>query len=339
MNQKIINICYKIKLLFKLPNIKRKLKNKKYTCAYIGTPFYGNLGDQQIRSSSIEYLKKQGLNVVEIDYYSYFYLKNYKMPHIKIVVLQGGGNLGDVYLLEQYFKDDVIRNFKDKKIIIFPQTLHFENEKNKGEFDISKKIFAIHPNLTVVAREKISYEQMKVEFNNNTILLSPDIVLSSNYTKKYNYTRKNQILFLCRKDLEKSISDKNISHLKELLKNNYSLLENDTYKYYDMFDVTRNCELKKIFKQIAKSKLVITDRLHGMIFCAITNTPCIVLPNYNHKIKSTYYNWLEKFEYIKFVENIDEINLDLIKKVSSTKPNWKGLNKEFEFLSKSIKEL
>ena len=42
------------------------------------------------------------------------------------------------------------------------------------------------------------------------------------------------------------------------------------------------------FKDFQKSELVITDRLHGMIFCYITKTPCIVMPNNNHKILMTY---------------------------------------------------
>ena len=38
-------------------------------------------------------------------------------------------------------------------------------------------------------------------------------------------------------------------------------------------------------------KLVITDRLHGAISCAISSTPCIVLPNCYHKIKS-FMSWM-----------------------------------------------
>lgn len=338
MKQKIINICSKIKLIFNYLSVKRKLKNRKYTCAYIGTPYYGNLGDQQIRTSSIEYLKKQGLHVVEISYTLYPLAKNLISDNIKLIVLPGGGNLGDVYLFEQYLKDEVIRKFKDKRIIVFPQTLHYENASENGEFNTSKNIFSKHPNLTIVAREKVSYEKMKLDFNKNNILLSPDIVLSSNYTEKYKYKRNNQILFLCRNDIEKVVSNDKLLNLKNNINKVYSIVEDDTDKHYNVFDVTRDKELNTLFKKIAKSKLVITDRLHGMIFCAITNTPCIVLSNYNHKIKSTYFNWLEKFDYIKFVENVDEINLDLIKKVSAIKANWKGLNKEFEQLSKAVKE-
>ena len=41
-------------------------------------------------------------------------------------------------------------------------------------------------------------------------------------------------------------------------------------------------------KEFAGAQLVITDRLHGMVFCYLTNTPCIVFSNYNHKVLGTY---------------------------------------------------
>lgn len=57
------------------------------------------------------------------------------------------------------------------------------------------------------------------------------------------------------------------------------------------------------FKDFQKSKLVITDRLHGMVFCAISGTPCIAFSNYNHKVKGTY-DWIKDLDYIKYVDNI-----------------------------------
>ncbi len=38
-------------------------------------------------------------------------------------------------------------------------------------------------------------------------------------------------------------------------------------------------ELNSKFAEFLSSGLVITDRLHGMIFAAITGTPCIALDN------------------------------------------------------------
>ena len=61
-----------------------------------------------------------------------------------------------------------------------------------------------------------------------------------------------------------------------------------------------------MFDKFLKAKVVITDRLHGMIFAAITSTPCIALGNYNHKIKSCS-ETLEHLGYIKYVDNVEDI--------------------------------
>lgn len=51
---------------------------------------------------------------------------------------------------------------------------------------------------------------------------------------------------------------------------------------------------------------MITDRLHGMIFCAITGTNCIVLNSKSPKLRGCY-EWIKHLGYIRFVENIDDI--------------------------------
>ena len=61
-----------------------------------------------------------------------------------------------------------------------------------------------------------------------------------------------------------------------------------------------------MFEKIRKSSLVITDRLHGMIFSAITSTPCISLNNYNHKVKSTF-EYLKPLNYIKCIDDVEDL--------------------------------
>ena len=64
------------------------------------------------------------------------------------------------------------------------------------------------------------------------------------------------------------------------------------------------------FKDFQKYELVITDRLHGMVFCAISGTPCIVFGNYNQKVKGTY-EWIKNLPYIKYIDSMDNINLEI----------------------------
>ena len=64
--------------------------------------------------------------------------------------------------------------------------------------------------------------------------------------------------------------------------------------------------VRKKLLSFASSKLVITDRLHGMIFAAITGTPCIVFSNYNHKVRGTY-EWISYLPYIKFADKAEDV--------------------------------
>lgn len=63
-----------------------------------------------------------------------------------------------------------------------------------------------------------------------------------------------------------------------------------------------------VSKKNSSSKIVITDRLHAMLICAITGTPCIAFDNISKKVQGVCELWLEKFPYIKFVDSISHIN-------------------------------
>ena len=57
-----------------------------------------------------------------------------------------------------------------------------------------------------------------------------------------------------------------------------------------------------MWKNFSSSKIVITDRLHGLIFSKITSTPCIAIDNSNNKIRETYNAWLKGNKNIYFFQ-------------------------------------
>jgi pyruvyl transferase EpsI len=67
----------------------------------------------------------------------------------------------------------------------------------------------------------------------------------------------------------------------------------------------RKAVLEFKLSQFRSAKIVITDRLHGMVLAAITGTPCIVFSNYNQKVLGTY-DWIKDLNYIRFVRDIEE---------------------------------
>lgn len=53
--------------------------------------------------------------------------------------------------------------------------------------------------------------------------------------------------------------------------------------------------------QFQSARLVVTDRLHGMILAVLAGTPCLVLPNSNHKIRQTWLDWLRQVPQVRFL--------------------------------------
>ena len=87
------------------------------------------------------------------------------------------------------------------------------------------------------------------------------------------------------------------------------------------------------WEEFKHARLVITDRLHGMIFSAITGTPCVALNNSNGKVGFEY-EWLKNLPYIGFVDDsTDETAIikavKIVKAAGSTDFASAGLDRHF----------
>lgn len=285
--------------------LKRKIS--KYNKWFIGSPTYGNLGDHEIARTTKKFLGKDYLEITSDNY-----LKNKDLYYSfkpASIVIQGGGNCGNVYPFEEEIKQDILKNFTESRVIIFPQTIWFK-ETNFVEYEKKKfqKVYSSHPDLTICAREKQSYKMFKSLLKGTNILLVPDIVLFNKPKKKIKKISK--ILFILRNDFEKNNDNNEIVKLLEFCKNNHLKFEiTDTTIPIKISIKRRNFHLKKIHKKIKKSSLVITDRLHGMIFAYLNSTPVIAFDNYNRKVSNSY-EWIASNRFVLSCDNA--INQDLI---------------------------
>ena len=69
----------------------------------------------------------------------------------------------------------------------------------------------------------------------------------------------------------------------------------------------RDIVLNTCLKEISTYQIIITDKLHMMIFCYLTKTPCITLSNYNYKIVGVY-QWIKDCSYIKHIDKLDQLD-------------------------------
>ncbi|MDM1521194.1 polysaccharide pyruvyl transferase family protein [Myroides odoratimimus] len=302
---------YKMQLELR-KRIKGIWKNESPIFYLLQTPTHTNIGDHAIAEAEIRFLNNNFNNVVievnqELVPYFVKRLKRYVKEN-DVIFLHGGGNMGDEYIYEENLRRMVVKVFNNK-IVCFPQTIFFSNT-SEGDFELKKTqdIFKKHPNVLLIAREEVSFNLMSKLFPSNKVILTPDIVLSLDIPHK---VKDDYVLSLIRNDNESILStdDKNV--IRECLTSNFEkVIESDMHavEFNKIFlSNERDKVLDFKFNQINKAKLVVTDRLHGMVFCVLTGTPCIVFSNYNQKVLGTF-KWIEYVDHIKFVKNIKEFS-------------------------------
>lgn len=190
-------------------------------------------------------------------------------------------------------------------IICLPNTIFYENsESGCTEFEKSKTIYNSHKHLYLYAREERSFEVMSEAYNN--VRLVPDMVLYLNECKN-NRERHGCILCL-RSDCEKTRTEEQEAEIIRQARSVFGdeVCATDMLEHYRVSPEQRNEALERKFAQFSSAKLVITDRLHGMIFCAITGTPCIVVDSKSPKLRGCY-EWIKHLDYIRFADDVSQI--------------------------------
>lgn len=320
---------------FTLPTIDRS----KHQIYLFGTVEHGNYGDQAITVAELEFLSHNMPNAQIISIPERFVMT--AVNQIKavindddIVVYHGGGNMGDIWPNHEIRRQVVFNAFKKQKIISMPQSVGYAPD---GE-SLARTVEVLRTcrNIWIFARERNSYEFMRRSFPSNVhIGLVPDVVLS--LKRVDNNIPRTYITAFLRKDLEK-LKDSRLPVLLNRLRESNLVTLDDTVDHLRGFipEFRREKLLEKKLVMFQKSKLIVTDRLHGAIFAAVTGTPAIIFDNNNHKIKFSYDTWLYKDKYLHMIDdvNIDEFRPENYFCVTPTVPY--SFDKQFDSLKSAL---
>lgn len=295
-------------------------KNKKYRLVYFELPCFDNLGDH-----AIAYVTEKKLQAFCDDNkeYELFVVDGWSteediksLKHFiskkDVVVLQGGGNFGNLYSFAEEFRRMVLKAFPDNKIIVMPQTIHYtDDESGKAELELDKKAISKCKNITLFARDYKSKSLMEEYFSCNIDFMH-DIVSQFDIPSSDADKRKG-ILICLRSDKEGALSKESKLEIIRLCEEEDSdAFITDTCLQYD-FDVKEREKI--LFRKLElwkKKEFVVTDRLHGMIFSLITGTPCIVFGNNHHKVYETYKTFKD-CEYIEYADSVEQFKTALEK--------------------------
>jgi pyruvyl transferase EpsI len=210
-----------------------------------------------------------------------------------LLCLVGGGNLGDLYPRREDARRRCIRAFIRMRAVSFPQSVCFSaTAEGRAEAQRSRRTYLSHPRLIMTARDAESLDRIKALFPGLGARLVPDQVLGM---KVPSVESRNGPPLLCvREDKESRLLPKQRLAIKETLTREFADLD-----LFSTTSVTRRGsydaylpDLHELLIRIARAPLVVTDRLHGVIFCVITGTPCVALDNSYGKIGALHRTWL-----------------------------------------------
>ena len=312
--KKILPLKFKQNIYTFLNSEKVELPEKKRVFIFLAAD-YGNIGDLAISSAQEKFIKE---NLADYEVFpvpiskTRFWLGSIKKQVISedIITIIGGGNMGSLYPDIEDLRQLVICSFPYNKIVCFPQTLDWdESQSSNKALKKIVKIYASHSDIHVFARELITYKKLEEVFNgqqNVKIGFVPDIVMSASAKKLgvENSLKPTGVLTCLRNDKECALKAEHYSVLdKAISDTGLTITKTDTHAGGSGLSKAK-CDklLSDKIQQFAEAELVITDRLHGMILCMLSGTPCLVLPNSNHKIRQTYLDWLQNHPRLIFIE-------------------------------------
>lgn len=340
-----------IKGLFQYPNLEKKKGEK--VIFFLMTPNYGNVGDQAISFATTLFIRQYfpDYKVVEVslgETCKYLPILKKIAGKEDVIILQGGGNMGDLYRDIDNIRLFAVNKLRKKRIVSMPVTVSYSNSMI-GRIHLlrSKLVYSKCGDLTIIARDNDSFDLLQREFKSNTILVSPDIALFLSGKVRFQHGEKKGIIVAIRQDKESNLNRGREEFLKRII-DRY----NDVFLLDTTVDrrITKEMREKEVFSMlniISNSKLLVTDRMHGMIFASLVNVKCLAICEKNGKIKNAY-NWINP-DSCKLVDSDEEVEAiikkmdSMLKSVSVEKEKQEievsALERQFDELARTIRDI
>lgn len=276
-------------------------------------PYHINIGDTLIWQGEIDFLNSIGKSPLLQSS-----LFTFPFPSIEkqiTICLHGGGNFGDLYRNAQEFRKKVITKYPNNRIIMFPQSIWYENTSLIQD-DV--KVFSEHKDLILCARDRKSFVFLKQYFYNNKILLIPDMAfyITELSLKRMNEEQSNTTVLIKRLDKELNNDIKiNMEMVNEV--RDWPTFEKMPIKFYVisylaqimlrcpytrrllghitdviMHDYIRKGLIKKGVSFLDKYSIIYTTRLHAMILGTLLGKKIIAIDNISNKLSDFYNTWL-----------------------------------------------
>lgn len=297
---------------------------------------FANLGSQMLWLAAGRLLTDLGIQLEVAT------LKQFKpAPTDDRPIIVRGGFLSDYFesggISRQFLLERLARERRGNPLVFLPQSLFFRQAENLKQ---CAAIFNAHPDLTLMVREKESFDLARKYFQKTKLSLTPDTVfyLAGETTLSCPPKKTNLSLYLKRSDLVPATSPEKIPQT-DITSDwvNYSWARRRGFlppgaarlyreiiqralmtpreffsrqewerKFPKPFRTAAGLTHSAIY-QLLKYDLVVTDRLHGHLLSTLLGIPNVLLPDPRGRASSFFHTWTKSFSHCRFAENKAEL--------------------------------
>ncbi len=290
---------------------------------FLDLPYYANIGD-----ALIWYGTECWLKTIRFSCKLRASCSTFSFPELRsetVIIMQGGGNFGDIWRQHQEFRLKVIKHYPNNRIIILPQTVFYSNPQ------IAMRDAAImrqHRNVIICARDKRSLKFLKAFRFSKNLLLLPDMVFcaqleSSESTKDAIFIKRTDKEW---KDvpLEQLPSDIeigdwcSIERPDEIIER-FALIENRDEKDSYAINVFLPHLVDLGIEQLGRYRTIYTTRLHAALLGILLGKNIVLFDNSYGKNSAFYDTWLRDIPNVKMVSRKSVVSF---KRIGSLVKNW-----------------
>lgn len=290
-------------------------------CALVGFNDSANVGDSAIWLGELTWLHDAGVRVAyrchERDYDANILAQS--CPN-GLILLSGGGNLGDVWPSLQRLRERVIQDFPRRPIVQLPQSIQFGDREALA---LARRVFDNHPDLTIFVRDVASLDFANREFQCGAALC-PDMAL---YLGALSFKRVKDVDVLWLKRTDREAVPDNLGAVgsgmvvtdwlhpwppavRRLRETFQPLLMRHPRRlgvlrrYSEAtFDYQARQRMKFGCALLSRGSVVVTDRLHGHILSLLLGIPHVVLDNSYGKVRQFHETWTKSMPHVRWAES------------------------------------
>jgi len=278
----------------------------------VDPPFHANIGDSLILVGELDFLRRHyprtALSYVEPR--SYSQRSDAEIARADVILIHGGGNFGDLYPLHHNFRKRVIERFAEKPIVQLPQTLEF---KDPEEVRHTAQLIKRTRDFTLLVRDTKSLNFAQENFD-CPVKLVPDMGYAANPLARGEplvdivaHLRKDKEAVYDHDAFVSVIAASQRTHIVEDWpsdRHRWSVHADRKFgrliraqpalARWPGLALREYCARQRVMmgqRTLSRGRRVITDRLHGHIFCEMMGIKHCIFDSYGNKLRRFHQTW------------------------------------------------